>query len=144
MASARGDVAFFAEVAAVERLAALHIERLLPGGLTNAQFALLGQLSNGGAQAPAALAAALAVSKATMSSTLQKLEVRRLISVAGDEGDGRRKRVSITMEGERVLVAATAALRPLVEDLRRRFPAAEFDAVLPLLRAVRAWLGERA
>src|SRR3954471_22782749 len=97
--SSRADVAVFNELAAIDRLAAIHIERLLPGQMSAAQFGVLGRLVADGAQTPTALANALALSKATMSHALARLVAAGLVELSADADDGRRKQVTLTDAG---------------------------------------------
>lgn len=141
--SSRPDVQAFREIALIDQLAASRIERLLPRGLTRAQFGVLGHLAGDVEATPAALAESFRVTRGAMTNILQKLEARGLIAVEGDAADGRRKRVSITPEGMAQHATGILALRPLSEGLRERFPAADFEQALPLLAAIRAWLEKR-
>jgi DNA-binding MarR family transcriptional regulator len=138
--SSRPDVAVFNELAAIDRLAAIHIERLLPGQMSAAQFGVLGRLVAGGAQTPTELANGLALSKATMSHALARLAGAGLIDINADAKDGRRKQIGITPAGESAFVKGSGALSPMMLALRTSFPAEEFEAALPFLTRLRAWL----
>lgn len=141
--ASRPDVLLFDEIAAIDQLALNRMERLLPSGLTRAQFGVLGRLVDGGERSPAHLAEVLRVTKGAMTSVLQKLEARGLIAVEADAADGRRKRVSITSAGLAEHAAALIALRSMTEGLRQRFAATDFEQALPFLAALRAWLEPR-
>ena len=137
----RADVAFFARIGAVERLAGQRLERVLPGGLSSAGLAVLERLAAASAPpTPLTLAAALRLSKSAMTHTLQRLEGRGLVSTAADQTDGRMKRVAITEAGLAARRAALAAIRPQIEAVRGAFEAAEFAAALPFLERIAAWL----
>ena len=138
--SSRPDVAVFNELAAIDRLAAIHIERLLPGQMSAAQFGVLGRLVADGAQTPTALATALALSKATMSHALARLVAAGLVAVSADADDGRRKQVVLTDAGEAAFVKGSSALSPMMLALRSSFPTEDFEAALPFLTRLRAWL----
>ncbi len=77
-----------------------------------------------------------------MTNTLQRLEARGFVTVAGDPADGRRKLVSITPAGLAAHEAGLIAMRPYLERLRAAFADADFAAALPFLRALRAWLDD--
>jgi DNA-binding MarR family transcriptional regulator len=138
--SSRADVAVFNELAAIDRLAAIHIERLLPGQLSAAQFGVLSRLVSDGPQTPTDLAKGLALSKATMSHALARLAAADLIHLSPDGDDGRRKRVSLSGSGEAAFVKGSGALSPMMLALRTSFPAEDFEAALPFLTRLRTWL----
>ncbi len=67
--------AFFTEIGILAQLSQTQFERLMPAGMTLAQFTVLNhcvRVSDG--KSPATLARAFQVTKATMTSTLQRLE----------------------------------------------------------------------
>jgi DNA-binding MarR family transcriptional regulator len=141
-AKGRADVEFLAELGRVAQLAAARTERLLPQGLSGAGFEALKRLA-GDPSSPLALARALAVSKSAMTSMLQTLGRRGWVAIADDPADGRRKQVSITPAGLALCRSAFAVTRPELEQLRAAFPASDFEAALPLLRRLRAWMASR-
>ena len=49
----------------------------------------------------------------------------------------------MTPEGGQAYGLAMAAIRPKMESLRDGFTSKEFREVLPFLRALRTWLGEK-
>ncbi|MGH6957134.1 MAG: MarR family winged helix-turn-helix transcriptional regulator [Caulobacteraceae bacterium] len=134
-------MAFFAQVAAVERLARARREQALTTALSDAEFALLNALEAGEADlGPKALAEVLQASKAAVTHTLQRLQSRGLIEVSADAADQRRKRLSPTPEGREALRAARAALRPVMDRAREQFAPAEFELATRFLERVRVWL----
>jgi DNA-binding MarR family transcriptional regulator len=136
----RADVALFAELSAIDRLAAIHMERLMPGGLTTAQFNVLTRLATHGEQTPSELATALALSKPAMSHALARLDSAGLAHIGADPADGRRRLVTITAAGEEAYVQGSTALAPMLRALRLSFASDEFEAALPFLSRLRAWL----
>ena len=137
----RADVAFFSRIETIERLAALRRERALGEGLSAAGLAVLERLALAPAPpSPLQLAAALRLGKPAMTYTLQRLEARRLVSIAADPSDGRMKRVAITEAGLAARRTALAAIRPPMEAVRAAFAADEFAAALPFLDRLAAWL----
>jgi DNA-binding MarR family transcriptional regulator len=136
----RADVALFAELSAIDRLAAIHMERLMPGGLTTAQFNVLTRLATHGRQTPSELAAAMALSKPAMSHALARLEQTGLARIEADATDGRRRQVMITTAGEQAYGQGSAALAPMLRALRLSFGTDEFESALPFLSRLRAWL----
>lgn len=141
--SKRPDVEVFAEIGMIDQLATTRIDRLLPDGLTSAQFSVLNHLAvHGREESPAALADLFVVTKGAMTNILQRLEGRALIDVSGNPNDARRKRVVITQEGQKAYDACVVALRPMTESMREAFTQDEFQEVLPFLNALRVWLVE--
>ena len=137
----RPDVAFFARVAAIERLAGQRLDRALDEGLSSAGLAVLERLAAAPAPpSPLELAAALRLSKPAMTHTLQRLAARGLITIAPDAADGRMKRIAIAEAGVAARRAALTAVRPRIEAVRQAFDAAEFAAALPFLERMAAWL----
>jgi DNA-binding MarR family transcriptional regulator len=139
-AATRADVAVFSELAAIDRLAQIHVERLLPGRIGQAQFGVLGRLIAEGPQSPSQLAAALALTKPTMTHALNRLAAAGLIAVEGEPADKRRKRIAPTRAGEAAYAAGAQALAPMLQALRASFPAEAFEAALPFLTRLRSWL----
>jgi len=141
----RPDVQVFAEIGAIDQLATLRIERVLPDGLTHAQFVVLNHLVlRGQAFTPVQLARTFQVTKAAMTNTVQRLAAAELIKVESDASDGRKKLVSITPKGVAAQERCLMAVRPMIEGLRRVFSEDDFEKVLPFLQALRGWLGEAA
>ena len=141
--SKRPDVEVFAEIGMIDQLATTRIDRLLPEGLTSAQFSVLNHLAvHGREESPASLADLFLVTKGAMTNTLQRLEGRGLIGVAGDPNDARRKKITITPEGQKAYDACIVSLRPMTESLREAFTQDEFQEAIPFLNALRVWLVE--
>jgi len=139
----RADVQVLAEIAAIGQLARNRLERALPDGLSQAQFSLLVRLAHHGAEeSPVELAQAFQVTKGAITNTLQRLEAQGFVTLTDDADDGRRKRVRITPAGLAAHDRGLKAARPAMEALRGRFTDAEFEAALPFLSDLRAWLDE--
>jgi DNA-binding MarR family transcriptional regulator len=137
----RADVAFFARIGSIERLAALRLERALADGLSSAGLAVLERLAAAPSPpTPVALASALRLSKPAMTHTLQRLEARGFIRIAPDPADGRMKRVTLTDAGVDARRSALAAVRPRIEAVRQAFDTSEFAQALPFLERMAAWL----
>lgn len=138
----RPDVEVFTQIAIIDQLVSNRLDRVLPEGLSHAQFGVLSRLERLGETTPAELARGFQVTKGAITNTLQRLEVQGFVTVEPDPDDGRRKRVAITPEGLAVRDAALVAMRPLHDTLRSAFTEAEFIEVLPFLHALRTWLEE--
>ncbi len=132
---------FFTEIGIIEQLARNAFERVMPGGLTLSQFAVLNHFARrGGAQSPLSLARAMQVTKGTMTNTLGKLEAKGLIAIAPDPADGRGKQVSLTAAGLALRQAAIAALAPDLESLLGAFGERRFSRAIPFLTELREYL----
>jgi DNA-binding MarR family transcriptional regulator len=139
----RPDVQIFTEIAAIDRLVTNKLDRVLPHGLSHAQFAILRRFAHqGGISTPAELARAFQVTKGAITNTLHRLEAQGFIAIGADPADGRRKLVSITPAGVAAHAAAIAAMRPMMDSLRSAFTDAEFAEAAPFLAALRIWLDE--
>ena len=139
----RPDVQVFTQIAIIDQLVTNRLERVLPDGLSHAQFGVLTELGRqGGDTTPAELARLFQVTKGAITNTLQRLEAQGFITVEPDPTDGRRKRISATPAGLAAHDTALVAMRPLHDTLRSAFTEAEFVAALPFLKALRTWLEE--
>jgi DNA-binding MarR family transcriptional regulator len=142
--TAGGDPPLFVllnEIAIIEHLARNRLERVLPDGLRASHFVVLNHLTRlGDGRSLVRIARAVQVERATMTNTIQRLEERGLVRVAPDPSDGRGKRVYLTEAGraarEASVAAATEAVAPAAASLRSE----EIEAVLPVLRRLRAAL----
>tara|TARA_R110000764_G_C10793923_1_gene357988 strand:+ start:157 stop:606 length:450 start_codon:yes stop_codon:yes gene_type:complete len=129
------------EIGIISQLSSARFERMLPHGLTVAQFSVLNHLVRlEGDWSPARLAAAFQVTKGTMTSTLQRLVAKGLISLEPDPSDGRAKHVKLTEAGGVAREAALAAAGPSLGELNAALSPAEIDALIPSLQKLRIWL----
>ena len=131
----------FNEIGIISQLSSARLARMLPHGLTVAQFSVLNHLVRlEGNWSPARLAAAFQVTKGTMTSTLQRLVAKGLISLEPDPSDGRAKHVKLTEAGGVAREAALAAAGPSLGELNAALSPAEIDALIPSLQKLRIWL----
>jgi DNA-binding MarR family transcriptional regulator len=131
------------EIGIIEQLARTRFERVMPHDLTLAQFSVLNRFVRFGQPAsPLELARAFQVTKATMTNTLQRLEVKRLISVVPNPGDGRAKIIDITEMGRRARSDAIAAVGPELAKLEQVIGTELIYELLPRLARIRAYLDE--
>ncbi|MEZ5952923.1 MAG: MarR family transcriptional regulator [Hyphomonas sp.] len=139
-AGMRGDPLEFAvltEISIIAHLADTAFARLLPDGLTTAQFAVLNHLMRLNVrQTIGELAGALQVSQPTMSSTVRKLEEKGLIALEADPDDRRIKQVGVTRAGAAVRAKSIATLDRSRAQLDALTPD-EWQKLLPLLRKLR-------
>ena len=81
-------------------------EALRPLGLTSGQFSLLMSLNRPEAPTIGSVSALLAMDRTTLTANLKPLERRGLVRVTVDETDRRSRRMTLTPEGKKLLVAA--------------------------------------
>jgi len=133
----------FNEIGIISQLSSNRLERVLPPGISIAQFSLLNHLVRlGGAWAPSRLARAFQVTKGAMTNTLQRLEAQGLIRVTVDPDDARGKRVEITEAGRRMREKCIRATGTALGDIIKLVPSDDVGAVLPFLEHLRKTLDE--
>jgi len=129
------------EVGIIAQLSASRFERVMPDGLSMAQFRVLNHFVRlPGERSLAALARAFQVSRPAMGKVVHKLEEQALVAVRDNPDDQRGKLVSLTEAGARARQAALAALAPEVARLQRELGLPAFEALLPGLVHLRQWL----
>ena len=136
----RPDVEVFSEIDVIEHCIRRRISHHLPKGTTYAHFEVLRRLSRDDACTPAGLAQAMLMSKAAITSILQKMQCAGLVAVLADVDDRRKKRVRLTRAGLDAYAEVLKAIKPKTDSLRGAFTEGEFRAVLPFLRALRTFL----
>ncbi len=135
--------ALFNEIGIISQLSSTAFERVLPHGLTQAQFTVLNHCVRlGDNKTPAQLASAFQVTRGTLTSTLQRLEAKGFITVVPDATDGRSKRVLLTPSGRAACTACIAAAAPILSQSRAALSRDEVERLLPLLVKLRVWLDE--
>src|SRR6266849_4446748 len=83
------------EIGIIDQLGSTLFERSMPFGLTLPQFVVLNHFVRvGGDRSPVELASAIQVTKATMTSTLQRLQRKGFVTSVPDATAGRLKRMS--------------------------------------------------
>lgn len=134
---------FFTEIAIIAQLSGTRLDRVLPEGMSRAQFGVLSHFVRlGGQWAPARLARAFQVTKGAMTNTLQRLEAQDYVKIIEDPKDARAKLVEITEAGKRAREQAVRATGANLGELVGVLPAAEVKAALPFLETVRKRLDE--
>lgn len=132
---------FFNEIGIIAQLSGNKLERVLPEGMSLAQFTVLNHFCRlGGAWSPTRLAAAFQVTKGAMTNTLQRLEAQGFVTIRPDDDDARAKLVEITGAGRAAREAGVRATGPIVAGLADLVPLADVKAALPLLEFVRKTL----
>lgn len=131
----------FNEIGIIDQLARNRFERVMPHGLSVAQFSLLNHFVRiPGERSLVALARAFQVSKPAMGKLVRRLDDQGLLAVRDDPDDGRGKRVGLTAAGRRARQDAIAALAPEVARLQAALGDDAIRALLPGLQRVRSWL----
>jgi len=139
-----GDVhMFFAEVGIINQLCTALIARILPDGVHPSHFAIVIHLvRTGDGQTPVRLAAAMQVTKATMSHSLAVLEKRGFIETRPSETDARSKQVYMTDAGHaffaEAIDVASRTFMGFLGDTERQI----MTDALPGLIAIRKMLDE--
>jgi DNA-binding MarR family transcriptional regulator len=131
------------EIGIIGQLSRSRFERVLPGGLTIAQFGVLNHFVRlGGERSLVALARSFQVSKPAMGKLVHKLEDQALVTVRDKPSDSRGKLVSITRAGHAMRAEAVAALAPEIARLQHEIGNPVFERLLPDLVRVRQWLDD--
>lgn len=134
----------FTEIAIIAQLSGNRLERVLPEGMSLAQFSVLNHFVRlGGAWAPSRLAAAFQVTKGAMTNTLQKLGAQGFVRIEDDPKDARGKLVEITDAGRRAREQGVRAVGGTVGPVAGAIPPSEVKAALPFLENLRKILDER-
>jgi DNA-binding MarR family transcriptional regulator len=129
------------EIGIIAQLSQTIFERVMPSGMTLPQFTVLNHFARlGGTRSPAELASVFQVTRATMTSTLQRLEGKGLVSVIPDPADGRGKRVALTEAGLAMRQRCIAALGPELARLETRADGSEAGVLLEGLVRLRKHL----
>jgi DNA-binding MarR family transcriptional regulator len=128
----------FNEVGIIAQLSSTAFERVMPEGMTLAQFSILNHFVRlGGRKRPSDLASAFQVTRATMTSTLQRLEPKGLVEIVADESDGRGRLVAITDAGRAMHADCLQRLGPLLADILAQVGRGPFAAALAPLAEIR-------
>jgi len=135
---------YFNEIGIIAQLSTAQFEKTLPEGLNTSQFSVLNWFSRVDSEAtPGRLAIAFQVTAGAMTNTLKKLESKGLVKIEPDEFSGRKKKVTITAEGERTRTLAIAAAAPLFAEFAQNFSQENIESQLEELKKVRAYLDQR-
>lgn len=132
------------EISIIAHLAENEFQRILPEGLTPAQFGVLNHLLRlDTAETVTELASAFQVAQPTMSSTVRKLEDKGFVEFVPDTEDRRIKRVSVTKAGRKKRKKSVKALEPYWAELAMLAPEEKWEKILPALSTLRTVLDAR-
>lgn len=141
------DPAYFkvlTEIDMIAHMAGKEFEKLLPSGLTQAQFGVLNRLLRlECTETVSELAAAFQVAQPTMSSTVKRLEAKGLIVLIADIKDRRAKRVRVTPAGKKLRNKTVHALAPQYQAFVASAPPIDWESLLPSLTVLRAHFEKR-
>ncbi len=133
----------FTEIAIIAHLADNAFAKVLPDGLTTAQFGVLNHLTRlGAAQTITEIADAMQVAQPTMSSTIKKLVEKGLVELTPSDLDARIRKVTLTNSGRAMRKRGVAATAPLQALLLREIYPRDWLQLLPPLRRVRRVLDD--
>lgn len=133
----------FNEIGIIAQLSGNRMERVLPEGMSLAQFTVLNHFVRlGGAWAPSRLAAAFQVTKGAMTNTLQRLEAQGYVRIIADETDARAKLVTITDSGKKARERGVLATAEIIRDLAGQIPVEQVRDAIPFLERLRKVLDE--
>ncbi len=145
--SQRDDIPFyfrlFTEISIIAQLSGAKLERVLPEGMSQAQFGVLTHFTRLGEQwGPSRLAAAFQVTKGAMTNTLQRLEAQGFVRITADDKDARAKLVEITEAGRRAHEKAVRATGALFSEIAGLVPVGDVKGALPFLESLRKIMDE--
>lgn len=136
---------FFNEVGIITHLSVNLLAKVLPDGVHPSHFFIVNYLvRKGDRQAPARLAQAMQVTKATMSHSLRILEKRGLVKTAPCEADARSKQVILTKAGRTFQAEATRAATLAFDEILKKDHRRTMAEILPSLRTIRKALLENS
>jgi DNA-binding MarR family transcriptional regulator len=128
----------FTEIGIINQLSSNRLERVLPDGVSIAQFSVLNHFVRlGGQWAPSRLARAFQVTKGAMTNTLQRLEAQGLVKIVADNADARAKLVEITAAGRKMRETCVQATGSIMSEVFASLQLDEVRAALPMLEKLR-------
>ncbi len=137
------SVALFSEIFMADQLARAKLARVLPRGMELSHFSVLNHLAKSRSEkTPGDLARAFHVTRGAMTNTLNKLAWSGYVHIRPDWDDARRKFVALSPAGKRACDEALSAMAPVLADIVSDIGAEQVRAALPVLRQIRARLGE--
>jgi MarR family transcriptional regulator, lower aerobic nicotinate degradation pathway regulator len=105
-------------------------------GLTAPQFSTLAKLREVGACSQNYLGRLIYYDSATMKGVVDRLLARELIAIAVDPSDKRRRAITLTKKGQRVVVKAIVAVRKASKEHFAPLTDAERRTLVSLLKRI--------
>lgn len=137
------SVALFSEIFMADQLARAKLARVLPRGMELSHFSVLNHLSKTREEkTPGQLSRVFHVTRGAMTNTLNKLAWAGYVHIRPDWDDARRKFVAISPAGQRACDEAFQVIAHMVSELVEDIGPDRVRAALPVLRELRARLGE--
>lgn len=132
------------EISMIAHLADTEFSRMLPSGMTPAQFGVLNRLVRLRLRETVTeLANAFQVAQPTMTSTVRRLAEKSLVTLQQDVTDRRIRYVIITAAGEQVRDDAIATIGPLIQEFATSAPDIDSNALMHTLMRLRTFLDQR-
>ena len=132
------------EIGIIDQLGTTLFERARAKDVTLPQFIVREHFVGLGCErTPVELADAIQVTKATMTSTLQRLESKGFVSSKPDPDDGRSKRIAITAAGREARDQSIEAIAQDLAAIEEAVGRGPLTAVLPILSNLRNFLDKR-
>ncbi len=117
---------------------ATYARRTAEFGVTPVQFAILNTICAEPGLDQISIAQSVAFDAATIGSVLGRLEKRELITRCSDPNDQRRKLITITAKGKRLLVEMFDAVTQVQEEMLSDLTDSERDQLIFLLKKLHA------
>ena len=135
--------AYFSEISRTAQLAEALLGKAIPDGLHRSHFFIINHLARGGdGQQPVQIAAAMQVTKATMSHSLAVLEKRGFIVTIRCDLDARSKNVYVTEAGRKIQAQTVRAVIRMFGSFLRKDDFQMMGEALPRLLSIRKRLDE--
>ncbi|AVO37239.1 homoprotocatechuate degradation operon regulator HpaR [Pukyongiella litopenaei] len=106
---------------------------LADAGVTEQQWRVLRILQENGPMEPTRIAELACLLLPSLTRILQKLEEKELIHRARDAGDRRKQVISVSPDGEALILANLDTSIALIQRVRDRMGADRYEALLDLL-----------
>jgi DNA-binding MarR family transcriptional regulator len=133
------------EIGTINNMGTTLLERSMPHELTLPQFMVLDHVVHAQQNhTPLSLAETMRVSKATMTSTLQRLMAKGFVISEADAGDRRSKRIMPTHTGYDAYVEATNAITQELINLQMQIGILDLKAMLPALSTLRTYFEDQS
>lgn len=120
---------------ASQRHTAIFMEHM-PAGITRPQFAALVKLFEGGIHSQNDLGRAIELDRVTIKGIVDRLEERGFIQRSSDENDRRRRSISLTAEGRRVVAEGMAVAPAVTKKTLAPLTKEEATELVMLLRKI--------
>jgi len=132
------------EIDMIAHMAKKEFERILPDGITQAQFGVLNRLTRlDTLETISELAKAFQVAQPTMTSTLKKLQDKAFVKFVSDSHDRRIKRVVITKAGRTARSKILQSTGVALADFEQEFRHLPYKVLLKELGGIRTYLERR-